>query len=208
MDHLAARHGAVAGRHDVAGRPRGRGRRRHGPHARDALRRPRPAARSRADGGGGAVHRRPHRRAVRGRAAVAAGRAGGAAAGRRPGLAHRAGDQHRAGAHRGRRWTASAASTSRSACAATRCRSASRTPTRTCARPSCSGWRPRGCLAVEDSPNGALAAERAGRRGARRALRRGRCPAGPGRVLRTSLVGLTRDDLQASYAEARGERAA
>ena len=27
----------------------------------DALRRPRPAAGSRADGGGGAVHRRPHR---------------------------------------------------------------------------------------------------------------------------------------------------
>jgi hypothetical protein len=33
-------------------------------------------------------------------------------------------------------------------------------------------------------------------------------PAGPGRVLRPSLVGLTRDDLQASYAEARAERAA
>jgi hypothetical protein len=33
-------------------------------------------------------------------------------------------------------------------------------------------------------------------------------PGGPGRVLRTSLVGLTRDDLHISYAEARGERVA
>ena len=33
-------------------------------------------------------------------------------------------------------------------------------------------------------------------------------PAGPGRVLRSSLVGLTRDDLRACYTEARGERVA
>ena len=69
------------------------------------------------------------------------------------------------------------------------------------------GVAPARCLAVEDSPNGALAAERAGA-----AVLVVPCdvpvPGGPGRVLRTSLVGLTRDDLQASYAEARGERAA
>ena len=66
---------------------------------------------------------------------------------------------------------------------------------------------PARCLAVEDSPNGALAAERAGA-----AVLVVPCdvpvPAGPGRVLRPSLVGLTRADLQASYAEARAERAA
>ena len=45
------------------------------------------------------------------------------------------------GAHRGRRWTASVASTSRSACAPTRCPAASPIPIPTCARPSCSGWR-------------------------------------------------------------------
>ena len=68
-------------------------------------------------------------------------------------------------------------------------------------RPSCSAW-PGACLAVEDSPNGALAAEpRAPRCSSSPATCR--CPAGPGRVLRPSLVGLTRADLQASYAEAR-----
>ena len=69
------------------------------------------------------------------------------------------------------------------------------------------GVAPARCLAIEDSPSGALAAERAGA-----AVLVVPCdvpvPAGPGRVLRRSLVGLTRDDLQASYAEARGERAA
>jgi len=69
------------------------------------------------------------------------------------------------------------------------------------------GVAPARCLAIEDSPSGALAAERAGA-----AVLVVPCdvpvPAGPGRVLRPSLVGLTRDDLQASYAEARGERAA
>ena len=66
---------------------------------------------------------------------------------------------------------------------------------------------PARCLAIEDSPSGALAAERAGA-----AVLVVPCdvpvPGGPGRVLRPSLVGLTRADLQASYAEARGERAA
>jgi HAD superfamily hydrolase (TIGR01509 family) len=69
------------------------------------------------------------------------------------------------------------------------------------------GVAPARCLAVEDSPNGALAAERAGA-----AVLVVPCdvpvPAGPGRVLRPSLVGLTRDDLHASYAQARAERAA
>jgi HAD superfamily hydrolase (TIGR01509 family) len=69
------------------------------------------------------------------------------------------------------------------------------------------GVAPARCLAIEDSPNGALAAERAGA-----PVLVVPCdvpvPAGPGRVLRASLVGLTRDDLQVSYAEARGERAA
>ena len=69
------------------------------------------------------------------------------------------------------------------------------------------GVAPARCLAIEDSPSGALAAERAGA-----AVLLVPCdvpvPAGPGRVLRPSLVGLTRADLQASYAEARGERAA
>ena len=69
------------------------------------------------------------------------------------------------------------------------------------------GVAPGRCLAIEDSPSGALAAERAGA-----AVLVVPCdvpvPAGPGRVLRPSLVGLTRDDLQAGYAEARGERAA
>jgi HAD superfamily hydrolase (TIGR01509 family) len=69
------------------------------------------------------------------------------------------------------------------------------------------GVVPRRCLAVEDSPNGALAAERAGV-----AVLVVPCdvpvPAGPGRVRRRSLVGLTLDDLRACYAEARRERAA
>jgi len=69
------------------------------------------------------------------------------------------------------------------------------------------GVAPARCLAIEDSPSGALAAERAGA-----AVLVVPCdvpvPGGPGRVLRPSLVGLTRADLQASYVEARGERAA
>jgi len=69
------------------------------------------------------------------------------------------------------------------------------------------GVTPARCLAIEDSPSGALAAQRAGA-----AVLVVPCdvpvPGGPGRVLRPSLVGLTRADLQASYAEARGERAA
>lgn len=63
------------------------------------------------------------------------------------------------------------------------------------------------CLAVEDSPTGALAAQRAGA-----AVLVVPCdvmvPAGPGRVLRASLVGLTVDELCADYAEARDGRAA
>ena len=69
------------------------------------------------------------------------------------------------------------------------------------------GVAPARCLAIEDSPSGALAAERAGA-----AVLVVPCdvpvPGGPGRVLRPSLVGLTRADLQDSYAQARGERAA
>lgn len=56
------------------------------------------------------------------------------------------------------------------------------------------------CLAVEDSPNGALSAQRAGA-----AVLVIPCdvavPAGPGRVLRRSLVGLTVDDLRDYYDE-------
>jgi len=69
------------------------------------------------------------------------------------------------------------------------------------------GVAPARCLAIEDSPSGVVAAERAGA-----AVLVVPCdvpvPTGPGRVLRTSLVGLTRADLQDSYAQARGERAA
>jgi len=69
------------------------------------------------------------------------------------------------------------------------------------------GVAPARCLAIEDSPSGVVAAERAGA-----AVLVVPCDvpvlAGPGRVLRTSLVGLTRADLQDSYAQARGERAA
>jgi HAD superfamily hydrolase (TIGR01509 family) len=63
------------------------------------------------------------------------------------------------------------------------------------------------CLAIEDSPNGALAAQRAGA-----AVLVVPCdvpvPEGAGRVLRASLTGLTLDDLRADYAEAREGRAA
>jgi HAD superfamily hydrolase (TIGR01509 family) len=63
------------------------------------------------------------------------------------------------------------------------------------------------CLAIEDSPNGALAAQRAGA-----AVLVVPCdvpvPAGPGRVVRESLAGLTLDDLRADYAQAREGRAA
>jgi HAD superfamily hydrolase (TIGR01509 family) len=69
------------------------------------------------------------------------------------------------------------------------------------------GVTPEACLAVEDSPTGALAAERAGC-----AVLVVPCdvpvPAGPRRVQRTSLLGLTADDIEISYAQARGERAA
>jgi HAD superfamily hydrolase (TIGR01509 family) len=69
------------------------------------------------------------------------------------------------------------------------------------------GLAPGRCLAVEDSPNGALAADRAGV-----AVLVVPCdvpvPPGPGRVLRASLVGLTPADLRSSYAEAQNERAA
>jgi HAD superfamily hydrolase (TIGR01509 family) len=63
------------------------------------------------------------------------------------------------------------------------------------------------CLAVEDSPTGATAAERAGA-----AVLVVPCdvpvPAGPRRVHRGSLVGLTADDIRIDYAQARGERVA
>jgi HAD superfamily hydrolase (TIGR01509 family) len=63
------------------------------------------------------------------------------------------------------------------------------------------------CLAVEDSPTGAVAAERAGA-----AVLVVPCdvpvPGGPGRVLRASLAGLTAADVRAGYTRARGDRAA
>jgi HAD superfamily hydrolase (TIGR01509 family) len=69
------------------------------------------------------------------------------------------------------------------------------------------GVAPESCLAVEDSPTGAIAAERAGC-----AVLVVPCdvavPAGPRRVHRGSLLGLTSDDVRLSYAQARGERVA
>ena len=69
------------------------------------------------------------------------------------------------------------------------------------------GAAPGACLAVEDSPTGALAAERAGV-----PVLVVPCdvpvPGGPGRVLRDSLVGLGLADLHDGYLQARGERAA
>jgi beta-phosphoglucomutase-like phosphatase (HAD superfamily) len=69
------------------------------------------------------------------------------------------------------------------------------------------GVAPEECLAVEDSPTGSLAAERAGA-----AVLVVPCevavPAGPRRVHRASLVGLTSDDIRFYYAQARGERVA
>jgi HAD superfamily hydrolase (TIGR01509 family) len=63
------------------------------------------------------------------------------------------------------------------------------------------------CLAVEDSPTGATAAERAGA-----AVLVVPCevpvPAGPRRVHRGSLLGLTAEDVRVGYAQARGERVA
>jgi len=63
------------------------------------------------------------------------------------------------------------------------------------------------CLAVEDSPTGAHAAERAGA-----AVLVVPCevpvPDGPGRVRRTTLVGLTAAGLRADYTRARGRDAA
>lgn len=63
------------------------------------------------------------------------------------------------------------------------------------------------CLAVEDSPTGALAAERAGA-----AVLVVPCevpvPGGPGRVHRESLLGLTAVDVRNDYVQARGDRAA
>ncbi|GAA3234056.1 HAD family phosphatase [Pseudonocardia petroleophila] len=65
----------------------------------------------------------------------------------------------------------------------------------------------RDCLAVEDSPTGALAAERAGA-----AVLVVPCevpvPAGPGRVERDSLVGLTAAGVRDDYTRARGRDAA
>jgi HAD superfamily hydrolase (TIGR01509 family) len=69
------------------------------------------------------------------------------------------------------------------------------------------GVAPESCLAVEDSPTGATAAERAGC-----AVLVVPCdvavPTGPRRVHRGSLLGLTADDIEISYAQARGERVA
>jgi HAD superfamily hydrolase (TIGR01509 family) len=66
---------------------------------------------------------------------------------------------------------------------------------------------PEHCLAVEDSPTGATAAERAGA-----AVLVVPCevpvPPGPRRVHRGSLVGLTPDHVRIGYAQARGERVA
>ena len=63
------------------------------------------------------------------------------------------------------------------------------------------------CLAVEDSPNGVEAAHRAGV-GVLVVPCDVAVPAAPGRVLRTSLVGLTLDDLRAGYVAARAEHTA
>ncbi|WP_372453652.1 HAD family hydrolase [Pseudonocardia abyssalis] len=69
------------------------------------------------------------------------------------------------------------------------------------------GVDPRDCLAVEDSPTGALAAGRAGA-----AVLVVPCevpvPAGPGRVQRDSLVGLTAAELRSGYTRAREADAA
>jgi HAD superfamily hydrolase (TIGR01509 family) len=69
------------------------------------------------------------------------------------------------------------------------------------------GVAPVDCLAVEDSPTGTTAAERAGA-----AVLVVPCdvsvPAGPRRVHRGSLVGLSPEDIRISYAQARGERVA
>jgi HAD superfamily hydrolase (TIGR01509 family) len=66
---------------------------------------------------------------------------------------------------------------------------------------------PEDCLAVEDSPTGATAAERAGA-----AVLVVPCevpvPAGPRRVHRSSLVGLTPEDVRIGYTQAQGERVA
>jgi HAD superfamily hydrolase (TIGR01509 family) len=65
----------------------------------------------------------------------------------------------------------------------------------------------RACLAVEDSPTGALSAQRAGA-----AVLVVPCdvpvPGGPGRVLRPSLAGLTAADVRAEYTRAGAGRAA
>ena len=69
------------------------------------------------------------------------------------------------------------------------------------------GVAPEQCLAIEDSPTGAIAAERAGA-----AVLVVPCevpvPAGPQRVHRASLTGLTAADVRAGYAQARSKRAA
>lgn len=69
------------------------------------------------------------------------------------------------------------------------------------------GVAPEDCLAVEDSPTGTIAAERAGA-----AVLVVPCEvpvaAGPRRVHRTSLAGLTSEDVRRVYAQARAERAA
>ncbi len=63
------------------------------------------------------------------------------------------------------------------------------------------------CLAVEDSPTGALAAERAGA-GVLVVPCDEPVPGGPGRVLRASLAGMTAADFRDVYRSARGARAA
>jgi HAD superfamily hydrolase (TIGR01509 family) len=69
------------------------------------------------------------------------------------------------------------------------------------------GVAPESCLAVEDSPTGATAAERAGC-----AVLVVPCdvpvPAGPRRVHRGSLLGLTPDDVRVGYAQAQNKRVA
>ncbi len=69
------------------------------------------------------------------------------------------------------------------------------------------GVAPEECLAVEDSPTGATSAERAGA-----SVLVVPCdvpvPAGPRRVHRGALVGLTPEDIRLSYMQARGERVA
>ena len=159
-----------------------------------------------ADGGGRAVDDGAHGRAVRGGPGVAAGRARSVAHGPRGRLAHGAGHQHRAdphgdgaGHHRARALLVR--------CAATRCRTASRTRS-----------VPAGGGAARCGARASASRSRTRRPGRSRPSARARpcssCPArwpvphGSGaRAAARSLVGLTRDDLRAATLDAHRSRA-